>query len=553
MNPLLFAQLLKIDVEQRLVWAVAACEDPDRSGEIYDYASSKPEVQAWSDGIFKTSGGQSYGNVRAMHNRISAGKIVEPIVFDDQAKEVRVCLKVVDNDEWDKVKEGIYTGLSFGGSYKGAKWPDAARPSYKRYTAAPSEVSLADLPCIPGATFTMIKTAGEEVVVPFKKIEARADVTPGTGTSKYGDVKFADEKNKKYPIDTAAHVRNAASRFGDPKNRAKYSAEDQKTIAAHIDAAKKKFGIGATSEKTLQIFADMLAKIDALIENKTFKKGAGADKTAQLVTVRTDLGQVFVKVTAAKENSQRLAKGMWGVSSLAQAVATIDDITRSAEYEQSAEGDESEVPAKLAEIRSQLGEVLVLMAQEETDELNPEEDNVEKLAKILEDLEAVLKTMDKATLAKAVSGKNMEHVQAIHDKTVELGASHNGTHDGELEKDGYTKPGDGDEPSEKLAKIIAKAVTDATAPLVDRLAKVEALPASVAGGGPAAVAADVLEKAAGAGIFKPTGLGVGGGEAAMKAAPVLALIKAAQGATVKQGAQGFDVVPGKGNLSKLAS
>jgi hypothetical protein len=75
-------------------------------------------------------------------------------------------------------------------------------------------------------------------------IEKREDVSPKEGKSKYGDVTFADEKNKKYPLDTPAHTRSAASYFGMPKNRAKYSEADQKSIDAKIAAAKKKFGIG---------------------------------------------------------------------------------------------------------------------------------------------------------------------------------------------------------------------------------------------------------------------------------------------------------------------
>jgi phage I-like protein len=75
-------------------------------------------------------------------------------------------------------------------------------------------------------------------------IEKREDVSPGEGKSKYGDVTFADAKNKKYPLDTEAHVRAALSYWGMPKNRAKYSAEDQKTIGGKIRAAAKKLGIG---------------------------------------------------------------------------------------------------------------------------------------------------------------------------------------------------------------------------------------------------------------------------------------------------------------------
>jgi phage I-like protein len=79
-------------------------------------------------------------------------------------------------------------------------------------------------------------------------IEKREDTSPEEGKGKYGDVKFADEKNKKYPVDTEAHARAALSYWGMPKNRAKYSAEDQKTIGGKIRAAAKKFGIETSDD-----------------------------------------------------------------------------------------------------------------------------------------------------------------------------------------------------------------------------------------------------------------------------------------------------------------
>lgn len=75
-------------------------------------------------------------------------------------------------------------------------------------------------------------------------IAERKGVNPESGKSEYGNVAFADERNKKYPIDTEAHVRSAASYFGRPKNRAKYSKKDQKVISGRIDSAEKKFKIG---------------------------------------------------------------------------------------------------------------------------------------------------------------------------------------------------------------------------------------------------------------------------------------------------------------------
>lgn len=55
-----------------------------------------------------------------------------------------------------------------------------------------------------------------------------------------GDVKFADEDNKKYPIDTEEHIRAAWNYINKKKNAGKYSAEDLKTVKGKIVAAWKK-------------------------------------------------------------------------------------------------------------------------------------------------------------------------------------------------------------------------------------------------------------------------------------------------------------------------
>jgi HK97 family phage prohead protease len=61
----------------------------------------------------------------------------------------------------------------------------------------------------------------------------------------YGDVEYADPKNGKYPIDTAAHAKAAWSYINMPKNAAKYplNGVTLASVKARIKAACKKFGI----------------------------------------------------------------------------------------------------------------------------------------------------------------------------------------------------------------------------------------------------------------------------------------------------------------------
>jgi len=104
----LFLPLMKVDVDQRMVHGVVTAEQPDRSGEICDYESTKPYFEAWSQQASDVTKGKSLGAVRAMHGAVAAGKLTD-IAFDDANKRILVAAKIVDDDEWNKVLEGVYT------------------------------------------------------------------------------------------------------------------------------------------------------------------------------------------------------------------------------------------------------------------------------------------------------------------------------------------------------------------------------------------------------------------------------------------------------------
>ena len=156
--------ITKVDAAKRLVYGVATAEVEDRAGEICDYASTKPMYEKWSEAISASSGGKSFGNLRAMHGQVAAGKVTA-IGFNDDARQIEICAKVVDDAEWAKVEEGVYTGFSQGGVYA-RRWTDEA--GAKRYTADPHEISLVDLPCLAEARFEMVKADGSHEWRAFK-------------------------------------------------------------------------------------------------------------------------------------------------------------------------------------------------------------------------------------------------------------------------------------------------------------------------------------------------------------------------------------------------
>ena len=76
-----------------------------------------------------------------------------------------------------------------------------------------------------------------------QKIHRREDVNPERGEHEYGDVEFADPVNKKYPIDTAEHVRAAWNYIHHAANAARYAEGEAEAIKARIRRAAGKHGV----------------------------------------------------------------------------------------------------------------------------------------------------------------------------------------------------------------------------------------------------------------------------------------------------------------------
>lgn len=278
MNANVFAQLTKVDEEKRLIFGRAAQEQLDRSGEVFDYETSKPFFQSWSSEMHKASGGKSLGNVRAMHGAVAAGKL-EEMHFFDAGKAIDVVAKVVDDTEWKKVLEGVYTGFSIGGSYV-RKWNDEVDgKTVRRYTAAPNEISLVDRPCMPGAEFFDIaKADGTTEKHAFQKGTTDGDGDKGgSGTSDGdGDGDETETENKKKALPE-----------GEGEEMDKGSGEN-------CDDATKKMEVKGSADD-LMLLADVMQKNDF-------------DVKAVIASVES--------AVKAKADAERMAKGLFSLDEI---------------------------------------------------------------------------------------------------------------------------------------------------------------------------------------------------------------------------------------------
>jgi hypothetical protein len=70
-------------------------------------------------------------------------------------------------------------------------------------------------------------------------IHRRRDVDPAEGRKKYPSATFADPTNRKYPIDTPGRIKAAWAYIHQPKNAAKYTKGEARTIKSRIRGAAK--------------------------------------------------------------------------------------------------------------------------------------------------------------------------------------------------------------------------------------------------------------------------------------------------------------------------
>lgn len=148
-----FFQLRKVDEEKRLVHGRFSQSIVDRSGEMMDWETGRDAILSWSQSQSEASNGKSLGNVRGQHQKnAAAGRIVSIDVVEDE-KAIDGAVEVVDDQDWEKVQKGVYTGFSIGGGYA-RRWTDTSTGvAIKMYTPRVEEISLVDRPCVQTAGF----------------------------------------------------------------------------------------------------------------------------------------------------------------------------------------------------------------------------------------------------------------------------------------------------------------------------------------------------------------------------------------------------------------
>ncbi|MGH6989727.1 MAG: HK97 family phage prohead protease [Stellaceae bacterium] len=149
----LFAPIAKIDDSQHLVFGYASTETLDSQGEIV----RKEAIEAALPDYMR------FANIREMHQPSAVG-VAREAALDDRG--LHLVAKIVDDEAWAKVVEGVYKGFSIGGRV-------TERDPEARHVITGVdllEISLVDRPANP-----------EAVIELFKREPAPADATMKIG------------------------------------------------------------------------------------------------------------------------------------------------------------------------------------------------------------------------------------------------------------------------------------------------------------------------------------------------------------------------------------
>ncbi len=372
----IYLPIAKVDAEHREVWGYASTEARDDQGEI---VKRDALVAALGDYM-------RFANIREMH-QLSAVGVAREAAVDDRG--LYIGAKIVDDQAWQKVIEGVYKGYSIGGRVTQRDPAD-----YKTITGLVlNEISLVDRPANPEAVFDYWKAAGTstmpeprfnppiqiwacgvpehrhlakadalkcqgegavvaEVARPGKiaqsgvtliaaaqtaiataegaleKAQSKATASTPFGAAEYADPGYQSDGKKRYPIDTERHIRAAWNFIHRPNNARRYTAVQLDDIKAKIIAAWE-------------------AKIDGdgpPAANGSNKAGKNPAQVA-------------------------LTKALWDVGHVARIILDLDWLEESLAAEAAMEGDDSPQPARLQAIIAELCGFLNALVTEETGEI----------------------------------------------------------------------------------------------------------------------------------------------------------------------------------------
>ena len=318
----LFTPIEKVDEEQHMVFGYASTEHLDSQGEVVKKDALAGAIQDY----------MKWANIREMHQPSAVGKTKKAQVDD---KGLYIAAKIVDDNAWKKVKEGVYTAFSIGGRVKTQKGNEITDLTL-------SEISLVDRPANPECVIDVYKVdMDKKEVKKEEKVEEKKEV-------KKAEEQVVGEK----PV-VAGTTENVAG----PHN--------EKKTEPVVETPK-------TEEKPV---VEPKVEVKPVVEEKPKDKPKKHKKA--------DLAE--------------LKKCMADVATMAAIVDTLGQMKSHEEFEEMIEGDtDSNQVQQLKDLITHVADVLVSFTQEEVAEIveDKEEDDLGVMPVMMGDVEVDLKKVE---------------------------------------------------------------------------------------------------------------------------------------------------------------
>lgn len=198
-----WAQITKVDEEQRIVYGIASTEIPDNEPGIWKGEAYAGDIIS-SDAMRKAAPGYlEFPAIREMHQPIAAGTAIH---FEIDGNTTWIGAHIVDDQAWAKVVNKVYRGFSIGGRCKGAEIIKLEGRPYRRVTELDlTEISLVDRPRNPDAKITLYKGVNT--------VEDPTEVVTQTATTDSAVIAKAADPTK--AIAMLQQLRNDAETAGD--------------------------------------------------------------------------------------------------------------------------------------------------------------------------------------------------------------------------------------------------------------------------------------------------------------------------------------------------
>lgn len=143
-----FVPITKVDKEKRMVFGWASTEDLDSDGEIIKADALERALPDY----------MKFPTIREMHQPKAAGKTISAEIRQNKGvKGLYIAAKIVSDEAWKLVKEGVYSAFSVGGNVL-----QKAENIIKEMQLI--EISLVDVPANPAAVVEVWKAAKGSVV-----------------------------------------------------------------------------------------------------------------------------------------------------------------------------------------------------------------------------------------------------------------------------------------------------------------------------------------------------------------------------------------------------